>query len=284
MGDTGESQMSPISNFRKGFSLIELSVALVVMGLLSAVAIPITINVSRNQKIMQAENELQNIRELLIYYYKTNGNLPAHEPNNTLPSPILGIPEQYKNDPIKGIPYLYFADTISAADTIYVDNTPLGAISAVIISAGPNGKFDGENATPSDGRFESTGTGDFDDILYYVCELDLTETPEAWGVCESYTLILRNKDVVENRALYARIIRDVATTYTIPWGQTLTISGLEPFACIQLSRRNNYGSAIEVYFFNISSYNEGNDCTVEVIKYSQLSGTTHPLITGDLHR
>jgi prepilin-type N-terminal cleavage/methylation domain-containing protein len=284
--DTGESPMSPISNFKKGFSLIELSVALVVMGLLTAVAIPITLSVTRNQKIRQAEGELENIRELIISYYNVNGKLPSHDAAYTLPTAKLGIPDQYKNDPIKGIPYLYYADTVPGSnDTIYVDGIPLGGLSAVIISAGPNGKFDGENAKPEDRRFASTGSGDFDDVLYYVCELDLKEAPPQYsgiGYCPSYTLILRNK--IFGTTLYYRFIADtVSSSYTLNYGSTATLTGLRPYTCIQVNNGNNY-SATRTYFFNISSYNEGDNCIVEVVLYSLLFGNAHPLITGDLSR
>jgi prepilin-type N-terminal cleavage/methylation domain-containing protein len=284
--DTGESPMSPISNFKKGFSLIELSVALVVMGLLTAVAIPITLSVTRNHKIRQAENELENIRELIISYYNVNGKLPSHDATYTLPTAELGISDQYKNDPVKGIPYLYYADTVPGAnDTIYVDGIPLGGLSAVIISAGPNGKFDGENATPEDRRFASTGSGDFDDVLYYVCELDLKEAPQISGIayCPSYTLILRNKNA-SGTTLYYRYIADaVSPSYTLSYGSTATLTNLKPNTCIQVNTGNSY-TATRTYFFNISSYNEGDNCIVEVIIYSLLSGTAHPLITGDLSR
>gem|GEM_PF-1185850 len=278
--------MSPISNFKKGFSLIELSVALVVMGLLTAVAIPITLSVTRNQKIRQAEGELENIRELIISYYNVNGKLPSHDAAYTLPTAKLGIPDQYKNDPIKGIPYLYYADTVPGSnDTIYVDGIPLGGLSAVIISAGPNGKFDGENAKPEDRRFASTGSGDFDDVLYYVCELDLKEAPPQYsgiGYCPSYTLILRNK--ISGTTLYYRFIADtVSSSYTLNYGSTATLTGLRPYTCIQVNNGNNY-SATRTYFFNISSYNEGDNCIVEVVLYSLLFGNAHPLITGDLSR
>jgi len=285
--DTGESPMSPISNFKKGFSLIELSVALVVMGLLTAVAIPITLSVTRNQKIRQAESELENIRELIISYYNVNGKLPSHDATYTLPTAKLGIPDQYKNDPVKGIPYLYYADTVPGSnDTIYVDGIPLGGLSAVIVSAGPNGKFDGENATPGDRRFASTGTGDFDDVLYYVCELDLKEAPLQYSgiaYCPSYTLILRNKNT-SGTTLYYRYIADaVSPSYTLSYGSTAILTNLKPYTCIQVNTGNNY-TATRTYFFNISSYNEGDNCIVEVIIYSLLSGTAHPLITGDLSR
>jgi len=278
--------MSPTSNFKKGFSLIELSVALVVMGLLTAVAVPITLSVTRNQKIRQAESELENIRELIISYYNVNGKLPSHDATYTLPTAKLGIPDQYKNDPVKGIPYLYYADTVSGSnDTIYVDGIPLGGLSAVIVSAGPNGKFDGENATPGDRRFASTGTGDFDDVLYYVCELDLKEAPQISGIgyCPSYTLILRNKNTSHTTLYYRYIAGAVSPSYTLNYGGTATLTGLRPYTCIQVNNRNNY-SAIRTYFFNISSYNEGDNCIVEVVIYSLLSVGTHPLITGDLSR
>jgi len=284
--DTGESPMSPTSNFKKGFSLIELSVSLVVMGFLTAVAIPITLSVRRNQKIRQAEGELENIRGLIISYYNVNGKLPSHDATYSLPTAKLGIPDQYKNDPVKGIPYLYYADTVPGSnDTIYVDGIPLGGLSAVIVSAGPNGKFDGENATPGDRRFASTGSGDFDDVLYYVCELDLKEAPQisGRGYCPSYTLVLRNKNT-SGTTLYYRYIADaVSLSYTLSYGSTATLTNLNPYTCIQVNTGNSY-TATRTYFFNISSYNEGDNCIVEVIIYSLLSGATHPLITGDLSR
>lgn len=289
--DTGESPMSPTSNFKKGFSLIELSVALVVMGLLTAVAIPITLSVTRNQKIRQAEGELENIRELIISYYNVNGKLPSHDATYTLPTAKLGIPDQYKNDPVKGIPYLYYADTVSGSnDTIYVDGIPLGGLSAVIISAGPNGKFDGENATPGDRRFASTGSGDFDDILYYVCELDLapSTTTTSTNICNTYTLIVRNKNQRSNITEYGRVLSTTPTpiNFSVARFSSYTLTGISPVACIQLSSDNTFPQN-RTYWFNIATYNEGSDCTVEVVIYTDqynVQGNDPPAITRDLYR
>ncbi|MEO0238933.1 MAG: type II secretion system protein [candidate division WOR-3 bacterium] len=287
--DTGESPMSPTSNFKKGFSLIELSVALVVMGLLTAVAIPITLSVTRNQKIRQAESELENIRGLIISSYNVNGKLPSHDATYTLPTAKLGIPDQYKNDPIKGIPYLYYADTVSGSnDTIYVDGIPLGGLSAVIISAGPNGKFDGENATPGDRRFASTGTGDFDDVLYYVCELDLapSTTNTSTNICNNYTLIVRNKNQRSKITEYGRVLSTTTTNFSVAYLSSYTLTGISPVACIQLSPDNTYQQN-RTYWFNIATYNEGSDCTVEVVIYTDqynVAGSDPPAITRDLYR
>ena len=287
--DTGESPMSPTSNFKKGFSLIELSVVLVVMGLLTAVAIPITLSVTRNQKIRQAESELENIRELIISYYNVNGKLPSHDATYTLPTAELGIPDKYKNDPVKGIPYLYYADTVPGSnDTVYVDGIPLGGLSAVIISAGPNGKFDGENATPGDRRFASTGSGDFDDILYYVCELDLAPptTTTSTNICNTYTLIVQNKNQRSKITEYGRVLSATPTNFSVAHLSSYTLTGISPVACIQLSIDNTFKDS-RTNWFNIATYNEGSDCTVEVVIYTDqynVQGNDPPAITRDLSR
>lgn len=279
--------MSLTLSFRKGFSLIEISVALVVMGILTAVAIPVALNVNRAQKVGQAMSELSNIREIIISYYKINGKLPSHDATYSLPTSTIGIPDQYSKDPIKGIPYIYFADTTAGStDTIYIDGVPMGDISAVIISAGPNGNFDGENATPDDGRFESSGTGDFDDILYYVCELDLKGGPRVLSsqYCETYTLILSNKDV-NGITYYMRTISDVINPSpyaTLTPGSSITLSNLPPYTCVQISTDKNFRDQ-RTQFFNITSFNEGSDCMENVVIYSNFRGVqSPPLITGDL--
>ncbi len=277
-------------NSKKAFSLVELAVALVVIGILSSVAIPVTLAVSRNRKLQQTELELRNIRELIITFYNMNGILPPHTPDYKLPTNTLGLPEQYKNDPVKGVPYLYLADTLQGTDTIYVDGIPLGGISAVIISAGPNGKFDGENADPTNWRFQSVGTGDFDDLLYYLADLDLkpvaTYQSTSTTYCPTLTLIFRNKNRWGRNFFLRPIFNTTPQTYTVTTGNSVTIPNLPPSTVVQICGRDNTFSLNRTVAFNLSAINEGN-CTVEIVGYSSPGtalNTEWPYITGDLSR
>ena len=253
---------------RRGFTLIELAIVLILVGIVIAVTLPLVFTTFQQKKIAQAEEELKDMKDLVITYYVVNDSLPAAGSGYTVPYQALQIPQKYTKDPIRGIPFLYYADRSNPADSIYVDGTSIGSIGAVLISAGVNGKFDGENASPSDGRFQSQGSGDFDDILVYISELELTATGTGGGsgtTCTRFTLVLTNssganiwvKSLPSTTINCERIKRNRTSTFTdVPSGDEIYI--------FNSSTLCSWGIA-ELYKFSLSSTNQGNDCEVCVI-------------------
>jgi len=253
---------------RRGFTLIELAIVLILVGIVIAVTLPLAFTAFQQKKVAQTEEELKDIKDLIITYYTVNDSLPAAGSGYSIPYQALQIPQRYTRDPIRGVPFLYYADRGNSADSIYVDGTSIGSIGAVLISAGLNGKFDGENATPADGRFQSQGSGDFDDILVYISELELTATGGGGGggtTCTSYTLVISNssatdiwvKSLPSSTINCVRVRKNRTSTFNdIPQGDNIYIYNSSTLC----------GSGIaELYSFSLSSVNQGNDCNVCVI-------------------
>ncbi|MGB9824645.1 MAG: type II secretion system protein [Candidatus Hydrothermia bacterium] len=253
--------MFPISKSkRRGLTLIEISVVLIIFGLFVAVSVPVTMAISRRSKIIQAESELKGIREAILNFFIVNGYLPPPDPGYTIPVSMLGLPNEYKYDPITGKPYFYFPDDQDPADTIKIDGIPMGFTSAVIISAGVNGKFDLQDT--SSRNFTSVGSGDFDDILYYISELDLKGLfaqgipSGSYKPCDSHQLTIYNRSTstVYLRYLYPGF---TSTTNTITANSVVTISNIPRNATVQISTENLFNDNRSTIAFNIASFNEG---------------------------
>lgn len=62
---------------KEGFSLVELMIVLVIVGILAAVAVPIYTNQVRKARMGEADAALGTIRTQLRVYYGENGSYPS---------------------------------------------------------------------------------------------------------------------------------------------------------------------------------------------------------------
>ncbi|CEP66034.1 Type II secretion system protein G [Moorella glycerini] len=74
---------------RKGFTLIELMVVVVIIGILAAIAVPQFMGQSDKAKISKAKADLKTIGSAIELYYTDNGALPPEGSNNTLDANAL---------------------------------------------------------------------------------------------------------------------------------------------------------------------------------------------------
>ena len=179
-----DTQIMRKTGNRKGFTILEMAVVLAIMGIIIATLYPLYTLLMKKQKIAETRNEELKIKEAVITYYRQNFTLPSPVSDGSfqyaVPASTLGLSPSVKYDPIKGTRYLYFVtNSGSPVSEIRVDGNSIGNTAAVIVSPGFNGAFDGENATPADGRFNEYGSGGFDDILVYISESEL-QSETSW--------------------------------------------------------------------------------------------------------
>jgi len=240
---------------RKAFTLIEMAVVLIILGIVAGISIPLIQSSKSKRGIESARDELLTFRKRIIAYYNTYSRIPSHKTGYILNDQALQIPAKFTKDPLTGRDYLYFADTTGTTDSIYVDGTPLGSIGAVIICAGPNGTFDGENSTPGDFRFQSTGV---DDIVVTVSQSELTGgTPTT---CTSYTITVTNN---YGAPIYFWPLLNQSTYITINNGQTSTFTNISPNTYVLLSSTTGFYNH-QTSGFVPAKFNKGNNCTIRI--------------------
>lgn len=69
----------------KGFTLIELMVVVVIIGILAAIAVPAFSDASDKAKVSKAKADLRTIESALEIYYAEHGEYPDADSDNTLP-------------------------------------------------------------------------------------------------------------------------------------------------------------------------------------------------------
>lgn len=70
----------------KGFTLIELMIAIAIVGVLAAIAVPAFSNYLARARISEAINYAQGCKVGFIEYYSTNGTLPANNAQANCPT------------------------------------------------------------------------------------------------------------------------------------------------------------------------------------------------------
>ncbi|MCL2075038.1 MAG: type II secretion system GspH family protein [Betaproteobacteria bacterium] len=179
-----------------GFTLLELAIVLFVLTLLvGRFALPLAAQREARQ-VRQAEAEMMEIRAALLGYAVLYGHLPCPDVNGGgeagancatggeggLPYKTLGLA---RGDDPWGKSWRYRVDRNFAnipirfdtafADSLQIYNLYNEKLSTdeerpvfILISAGPNGRLDGDNAVASDRYQSGAPAKDFDDLVFWL--------------------------------------------------------------------------------------------------------------------
>jgi prepilin-type N-terminal cleavage/methylation domain-containing protein len=164
---------------RRGLTLVELAIVLVVIGILAGTTIPFMRGMARQRRIVATKKQMSELREIVKSYYVDNLSVPEPETDPdaygqsqhfTFPVRTLKLPPSARIDKIYSTNYYAYVSTNQGYpfDSLIIDGYSIGSTGAVIISRGPNLQFDGRNANLFDGVFTERGGDDFDDILFYL--------------------------------------------------------------------------------------------------------------------
>ncbi len=123
---------------RKGFTLVEILIVVVILGILAAIVIPQFTNASEAAKTESLRSQLQTIRsQLELYQVQHNGNYPAAFVNQTWDQMTTKTDQNGNADPNGFGPYLQqvplnpFADPAANLDQHWTYDAATGQINAV---------------------------------------------------------------------------------------------------------------------------------------------------------
>jgi type II secretory pathway pseudopilin PulG len=174
--------VSPAAVRAVGFSLVELAIVLVVMGLLAGTAAPFLTRRLARERVKATQAEMASIKEVLVDHYRDHLRLPAPGSGYALPVADLHLPPSAALDEIyAGSAYVYVAVNQGVPRSeLVVNGASIGGTSAVLLSRGRNLKFDQTNAKPQDGRFvQWSDSLSFDDVVVVVAQSEL-EAATSW--------------------------------------------------------------------------------------------------------
>lgn len=147
MRKTGASQLTPDSKARHdGFTLVELLVVILIIGILAAIAVPVFLNQRSKGYDAQAKSDLRNLANFEEVYlndadsYGTIAQIRAAEPTlSASPGVTLSV---VRYDGVKG--YCLSAKHAASPDTWYYDSQsgglqPKGTSSCPVTTSGTPG-------------------------------------------------------------------------------------------------------------------------------------------------
>ncbi|MCC5828706.1 MAG: prepilin-type N-terminal cleavage/methylation domain-containing protein [Phycisphaeraceae bacterium] len=142
---------------RKGFTLVEILIVVVILGILAAIVIPQFTNASDAAKVSSAKSQLQAIRAQLELYRNNNGVYPAtlFGDENSLVSPPAGNgnPRRYlqqaarnpffSGEPEAGYEYISDPEDVDYGQ-VRLANIPAGLLGQFTVEDAVDGTLDGE--------------------------------------------------------------------------------------------------------------------------------------------
>jgi prepilin-type N-terminal cleavage/methylation domain-containing protein len=166
-------------NSTAGFTLIELSIVMAIVGMLTVSMVGLYTEVSKRDREMKTKKEMEIIKETVLGYYKNNLYLPPPDSSFRVPIEELNLAPTAQTDEIyAGKHYAYVVS--NNENNLEVDGHSIGNTAMVLISGGVNLKFEEENENLEDDKFTQKGsTPGFDDILVYISTNEL-ESSTAW--------------------------------------------------------------------------------------------------------
>lgn len=153
----------------KGFSLVELSLVLVIVGLIISVGVGVMNSLSKKSKITREKANLRAIKNSLTSYALSRGTLPAANPPGELPYLELNLSSAQKDT--WGLPYRYdvsniltttnsqnFCVTLYQLDNVYgwygqPPNVPCNVSNLVCVTDTSDTSNDGRIASATQGYF-----------------------------------------------------------------------------------------------------------------------------------
>ncbi len=166
----------------RGFTLLELAIVMAILGLLTASAVGLYAAMSKRQRENKTKQEMENIREAVLGFYRNYLVLPSPEGGYLLPIDDLDLPPTAQTDEIYAGKYYAYVTTNNGSPfaDLKVDGQSIGNTAMVLISKGANTRFEEENTDLGDGEYSQEGaTADFDDILLYLSSNELSSSV-AW--------------------------------------------------------------------------------------------------------
>ncbi|KPJ50140.1 MAG: hypothetical protein AMJ41_01820 [candidate division Zixibacteria bacterium DG_27] len=186
---------------REGFTLLELAIAMAIIGLLTVSVVGLYATVAKRQREVKTRKEMESIREAVLGYYQSYLLLPSPDPGYVVPVDDLDLPPTAQRDEIYTGKYYAYVSS-SGGDTLKVDGRSIGNTALVLISSGSNLEFEENNADLTDNEYTQEGTSaGFDDILVYISGSELSsftawrrEIEEEVAVLDQAAAILADND------------------------------------------------------------------------------------------
>lgn len=136
------SNMSSGAKGQKGFTLVELLIVLLIIGILSAIAIPMFLGQREKAQRAEAQQNLQSLRALMEQYNNENGSYPTAASPYTGLAAIQGVLPAWK--PGSGLLFNYRIEATATTYVIGADLSP-NAVSAGAACASGEMKIDNNN-------------------------------------------------------------------------------------------------------------------------------------------
>ncbi len=285
----GDGGLTPggVMDPRRGFTLIEMAIVLVVIGVLVGMTIPLLSELSKHRHYLSTQRGMDEIQNALVGYAGMHWRLPYSDTNGdgvgdsgqtvvTLPYVDLGLGavDAWRN------PYHYHVNSrlvstttlaalCTALSSIASGESPELRLSAsggfspqavLLVSRGENSALDGENGD-GDGSYESLSpTGSFDDLVGAITpgalHARLACSSSGGGACSSYTVVNRRVNTVGviggSYPVCTAVQGGAVGSFVINSGQTILL----------YNNSGCTGGSVQILFSDAASADADRDCLV----------------------